>query len=70
MTESERCVLTEQLREAIRERGLTEQELSEATGIDLMPIIYFMRGKDVGLKRASKIAEYLGLELRPANRHC
>ena len=56
--------LTEQLRLAIRECGLTKDELSEATGVAHILIVHFMLGKDIGIKDASKIAAYLGFELR------
>jgi len=57
--------LRNQLLSAIRNSGLSERDLAEATGIGLMPILYFVRGKDLGIKQASKIAEFLGMELRP-----
>jgi len=57
--------LTDQLLTAIHKRGLTERELAEATGVDHISIIYFIRGKDLGLRRASKIASFLGLAFCP-----
>jgi predicted transcriptional regulator len=59
--------LTEQLRQAIRDCGLTPDQLAEATGVPQISIVYFTIGKDMGIKEASKIAKYFGLELRPAN---
>jgi len=54
----------EQIRKSIRERGLSERELSEATGVEHIAIVYFLRGKDLGIKHASKLATFLGFELR------
>lgn len=56
--------VAEQLRAAIRESGLSANQLSQLTGVDQTLISRFLRGKDMGIHRASKIAAYLGLELK------
>lgn len=55
--------VADQLRQAIRESGLSANALSKATGIDQTLISRFLRGKDMGIERASKIAAHLGLSL-------
>jgi ribosome-binding protein aMBF1 (putative translation factor) len=55
--------VADQLRQAIRESGLSANQLSKETGIDQTLISRFLRGKDMGIERASKIAAYLGLKL-------
>jgi transcriptional regulator with XRE-family HTH domain len=57
--------LCDQLREEIRNRGLSEFELSRATGVEHVLIVHFLRGKDLGIKRAARLAAFLGLQLRP-----
>lgn len=52
------------LREAIRKSGLSANQLAKETGVKQTTISKFLRGGDMGLARASKIAAYLGLELR------
>jgi ribosome-binding protein aMBF1 (putative translation factor) len=60
--------LCNQLREAITTHGLSAQELSKQSDVEQTLILNFMRGKDIGLKQATKLASYLGLELRPQSR--
>lgn len=55
--------LADKLREAIAASGLSANALAQATGVDQTTISRFLRGKDMGIQRASKIAAYLGLEL-------
>ncbi len=56
--------MADQLRQAIRNCGLSANQLADETGIDQTLISRFLRGKDMGIDRASKIAAYLGLELK------
>lgn len=60
--------LAEILRGAIRKSGLSANQLAKETGVDQTTISRFLRGKDMGLERASKIAAYLGLELKEKRR--
>lgn len=60
--------MDEVLREAIRDSGKTALELWMATGVSQPTITEFLRGKDMRLKTAEKLASYLGLELRSAKR--
>lgn len=51
------------LREAIRKSGLSANELAKRTGVTQTTISGFLRGRDMRLSHASKIAAYLGLSL-------
>lgn len=57
--------MAEQLRTAIRKRKETGLEIAIATGVPQASISDFLRGKDIRLATATKLANYLGLELRP-----
>jgi hypothetical protein len=65
MPESDGNSLSDQLRDALKATGLSPRELANAAGVGLMDVIYFLQGKDLGLRIASKIAAHLRLELRP-----
>lgn len=58
--------LGEQLRQAVRDSGLTQSEISRAIGIGPAPICRFMSGQQEGLQfdHLAKLVELLGLELR------
>jgi transcriptional regulator with XRE-family HTH domain len=58
-------MLDDQLRQAIKDSGLSPLELAERCGV-ANPIIYrFVNGvRGLSLSSAAKIAEVLGLELR------
>jgi hypothetical protein len=58
-------LLIDRLRQAISDCGMTKRELADATGVAHMVIVYLMIGRDIELKEASRIADYLGLDLRP-----
>ena len=58
-------LLVDRLRQAVSNCGMTKRELAEATGVAHMVIVYLMIGRDIELKEASRIADYLGLDLRP-----
>jgi hypothetical protein len=57
--------LTDQLREFIRGCGKTISAIAEATKIPQPMLSRFLNGKDMRMMTASKLATYLGLELRP-----
>lgn len=56
--------LADTLREAIEKCGLSALALSKETGVSQPRITEFLRGKDIRLATAQKLAKYLGLELR------
>lgn len=55
------------LREAIRKSGLTALALSTETGVSQPTITEFLRGKDIRMTTADKLARRLGLALTPRN---
>jgi hypothetical protein len=56
--------MTEVLKAAIEESGLTRYRISVDTGIDQAALMRFMRGEtSLRLDKADVLAEYLGLEL-------
>jgi transcriptional regulator with XRE-family HTH domain len=58
--------LCEQLREAIEDSGFTVYHIAKAAGVKHAVVARFLSGeRDVRLETASKIADALGLELRP-----
>jgi transcriptional regulator with XRE-family HTH domain len=56
--------LADLLRDAIKRSGLSASELAMKTGVHQTLISRFLRGKDMGIERAGKIAAYLNLTLR------
>jgi plasmid maintenance system antidote protein VapI len=59
-------LLSDVLRRAIRESGLTFQALAEAARVERGSVSRFVRGeRSLRLDMADRLAEYLGLELRP-----
>ncbi|MHC4133227.1 MAG: helix-turn-helix domain-containing protein [Planctomycetota bacterium] len=55
-----------QLRKAIKNSGMSRNQLSIKSGVDPAQLCYFMQGKrSLTLKSAEKIADALGLELKP-----
>ena len=58
-------MITDQLRHAIRGSGLTVNEVAGESGIPQAMLSRFMRGKDLRLSTADRLAEYFGLILRP-----
>ena len=61
--------LNEQLREAIRRSGLNRKQLADRTGISYSVIHGFMSGeRSMTLRVASRVADVVGLELRPIKR--
>ncbi len=58
-----------QLRQAILESEMSRNEISRRSGVDRAQLCYFVQGKrTLTLRSAEKIAEALGLELRPTKR--
>jgi predicted transcriptional regulator len=53
------------LRDGITKSGKSANEIARATGVPQPTITRFLAGADMRLSRAQKIADYLGLELRP-----
>ncbi|MBI4719032.1 MAG: hypothetical protein HY763_14595 [Planctomycetes bacterium] len=60
--------LAQALRAAIRESGLSMRQVSLRTGLGYQSVWGFLAGGDLALRNASRIAELLGLELRPVGR--
>ena len=56
--------MTDVLRDAIEQSGLTRYRIAKDTGIDEAALMRFVRGEtSLRLARADVLAEYLGLEL-------
>lgn len=60
-----RKTLADTLRAAIRESGHSAMGLSRLTGVSQQRISGFLKGKDMRLTNAHKLADFLGLSLRP-----
>lgn len=60
--------LAQSLRTAIAHSGMGHNELARAVDIPQPTITRFLNGADMKLSTAAKLAEYFGLELRPAKR--
>jgi transcriptional regulator with XRE-family HTH domain len=61
-----KLTMTEVLKAAIEESGLTRYRIAKDTGIDEAALMRFMRGEQsIRLDKADVLADYLGLELRP-----
>jgi plasmid maintenance system antidote protein VapI len=56
--------MAEILRAAIVNSGQSANEIAKATGVPQPTITRFLAGADMRVSRASKIAAYLGLELK------
>lgn len=52
------------LRDTIRASGLSAAKLSELTGVTQPTITEFLRGKDLRLATAQKLADHFGLVLK------
>jgi transcriptional regulator with XRE-family HTH domain len=55
--------MIEELKQAIRKSGLSALQLSKETGVAQPTITEFLRGADMRLSTAQKLANYLGLKL-------
>ena len=61
--------LAGQLRKAIKESGLTPYRIATDANVDRAIMTRFVNGdRGLTLDTASRIAEFLGLELRPARK--
>ena len=61
--------LAEQLRQALRDCGHTQYEISKGSGIDRAMLVRFLtHERDIRMKTAGKLAAFLGLELVPVRR--
>jgi plasmid maintenance system antidote protein VapI len=61
-----RPTIADQLRQAIQASGQSQYALAKAVGVHQSVISRFLAGqRDVTLATAAKLAEHLGLELRP-----
>ncbi len=68
-TRKRRVDLGEQLRRAIKDSGLTPYRIAADAGVDRAAMTRFVNGdRGLTLDTASRITEYLGLELRPARK--
>jgi transcriptional regulator with XRE-family HTH domain len=57
--------MTDPLRKALTESGMTFLELERATGVERASIMRFVTGKQsLRLDKADQLAAFLGLELR------
>ncbi len=57
----------ETLKRAVRNSGQTRYGVAKGSGIDYSVLLRFMAGeREVRLATASRLANYLGLELRPS----
>jgi transcriptional regulator with XRE-family HTH domain len=64
MSKSERKSMTNVLKKAVRDSGLTRYRLAVDTGVPATSIMRFMRGEtSLRLDKADLLADYLGLAL-------
>ena len=52
------------LRNAVAASGLSANEIAKACGVPQTTLSRFLRGEDMSVARAAKVAAYLGLELK------
>ena len=57
--------ISDRLRSATQESGYSIRRLSILTGINRETITRFLRGENITIHNADKLAELLGLELTP-----
>lgn len=55
--------IADALREAIRASGQSANEIAKACGVPQTTLSRFLRGEDMSIHRAAKIAAYLGLRI-------
>jgi DNA-binding phage protein len=58
-------MLSDVLQDAIRNSGQTHYRIAKNAGVGPETIDRFMAGRDIRISTAAKIAEALGLELKP-----
>lgn len=56
--------ITDQIRDAIRESGLTQAQIAAASGVSQRAISDLLRGRDVKTTSLDRLAIALGAELR------
>lgn len=56
------------LRNAVAASGQSANEIAKACGIPQTTLSRFLRGEEMSIGRAAKIAAYLGLELKPSKK--
>jgi len=57
--------ISEQLREAIEDSGETLYRVAKDSGVSYPVVHSFANGGEIKMTSADKLADYLGLELRP-----
>jgi hypothetical protein len=57
--------LADVLRDAVRKTGRPAYKVARAAGVAWPRVYYFMRGGNMTLRNADRLARHLGLELRP-----
>ena len=60
-----RKLIDDTLRDSIRKCGLTRYRLWQMTGVRQEQIARFLNGQNIGILYAAKLADAVGLELRP-----
>lgn len=62
---AKRKTISQVLKQAIRDSGMTPLELERETGVKRQSIMWFMRGdRSLHLDSADALASYLGIECR------
>lgn len=56
--------ITDQIRDAIRESGLTQSQIATASGVSQRAISDLLRGRDVKATSLDRLAAALGAELK------
>jgi predicted transcriptional regulator len=64
MSKSKPKTVTDQLRKAIAESGMTLYRVAKDSQVDHATLHRFMAGQDLRLSTVDKLAAYLGLEMR------
>lgn len=60
--------ISDTLRKAITDSGYSIRRLHTITGINRETITRFLRGENMTIHNADKLAELMGLELKPSTR--
>ena len=61
--------MVEKLRKAAKDSGQTAYALAKGSGVDRAAVVRFLNGdRGLNFDSAGKLAEYLGLELRPVRK--
>lgn len=54
------------LRKSVASSGLSGNQLSKKSGVEQTTLARFLRGDDMAISKASKLADYFGLSLMPS----